>query len=160
MTTEEIQQQQVNQDNASNTPEDKAMKLRQYWTEEVQKLNTYLKDIPSIDHLINIVYTKRQEVVDNYYASLSVYNKQLRIYKQNYAQLYNNIKSGSNGIRYTSDQSIEKQIDAHLIAQREVLDELKTLTEFLWETVKTIDGIQYAVGHKIKIHEIMNGIKF
>lgn len=159
MNPDEIQQQQT-QETTENTPEDKATKLRNYWTEEVQKLNEYLKNLPSVDHLINIVYTKRQEAVDNYYATMSVYNKQYRIYKQNYAQIYNNIKAGSNGIRYTSDQAIDKQIDAQLIAQREVLDELNVLMSFLWETVKSIDGIQYAIGNKIKIHEMMNGLKF
>ena len=113
-----------------------------------------------MDKLLNVVYTKRQKAVDLYYATMGVLNKQLRAYKQQYANIYNTLKLGGNNIRYTNESAINTQIEAQLIEQKAVIDELKLFTDFMWETVKSIDGIQFAVSNKIKIHEILNGLKF
>ena len=86
-----------------------------------------------------------------------VMHKQLRLYKQ-HAGLYNSYKSGQqNGLRYGSDTAIATQIEAQLNDYKEVIDQLKDFTDFMWETIKSIDGIQYAIGHKIKVYELMNG---
>ena len=100
------------------------------------------------------------KAVDLYYATMGVLNKQLRAYKQQYANIYNTLKLGGNNIRYTNESAINTQIEAQLIEQKAVIDELKLFTDFMWETVKSIDGIQFAVSNKIKIHEILNGLKF
>lgn len=143
------------------TMTDKLIALRQEWTQEVESLNEGLKNLAEVDHTLNIIYTKRQKAVDLYYGTLGVLHKQMRNYKQQYANLYNTIKSGQyNGMRYGSDTAINTQIDAQLIELKEVIDELKDFTDFMWETVKSMDGIQYAINSKIKVYELMNGLKF
>ena len=142
------------------TMADKLAALRQEWTSEIESLNEQLKSLPTVDKLLNVVYTKRQKAVDLYYATMGVLNKQLRTYKQQYANIYNTLKLGGNNIRYTNESAINTQIEAQLIEQKAVIDELKLFTDFMWETVKSIDGIQFAVSNKIKIHEILNGLKF
>lgn len=143
------------------TMTDKLIALRQEWTSEVEALNENMKNLAQVDHVINIIYTKRQKAVDLYYGTLGVMHKQLRVYKQQYAGLYNSYKSGQqNGLRYGSDTAISTQIEAQLNDYKEIIDQLKDFTDFMWETIKSIDGIQYAIGHKIKVYELMNGVKF
>lgn len=140
--------------------DERLIKMRQDWTNEVEALNADMKSLPTLDNLLNRVYVKRQNAVDMYYATISVLQKQTREYKKQYADLYNKLKMGTNGIRYTNEQSINMQIEAQLSDVLAVINELKTFTDFMLETVKTIDGIQYAISHKIKIYELMNGLKF
>ena len=71
------------------TMADKLAALRQEWTSEIESLNEQLKSLPTVDKLLNVVYTKRQKAVDLYYATMGVLNKQLRAYKQQYANIYN-----------------------------------------------------------------------
>jgi hypothetical protein len=154
-----IQQEDINTQQP-DTFEEKLIRLRTEWSNEVENLNAELKDLASLDSLLNVVYTKRQTAVDVYYATISVLNKQMREYKKQYANIYNNLKLGQNGIRYTNEQSINVQCEAQLSDQLAIINELKTFTDFMWETVKSIDGIQYAISNKIKIYELMHSVKF
>lgn len=142
------------------TMSDKLIALRQQWTAEIESMNNSLRDIVSVDKLLNSVYTKRQKAVDLYYGTFSVYQAQLRIYKNQYAQIYNNLKAGQNNIRYTNETSINIQIESQLAQQKEIVDDLKTFCDFVWETVRTIDNIIFGINQKVKIMEIQNGLKF
>ena len=142
------------------TISEKFMMLRQNWTAEIENLNSQLKTLPEVDKLLNTLFTKRQNAVNLYYGTYDILMKQSREYKVRYSALYNSIKQGANGIRYTNETSINTQIEAQLVSEREIIDELKNFTDFMWETVKSIDAIQFAVSNKIKIHEILNGIKY
>lgn len=156
-----IKEEQTSEEQQPKTMTDKLIALRQEWTKEVEDMNDNMKNLAQVDHLMNVIYTKRQKAVDLYYGTLGVFNKQVRQYKQQYAVLFNNFKTGQqNGIRYSSDSSIDRQIEAQLIERKEIIDELKNFTDFMWETIKTIDGVQYAINSKIKIYELMNGVKF
>lgn len=139
---------------------EKFIALRQEWTREVEEMNAGLKDIVSLESLLNKIYTKRQKAVDMYYGTYGVYSAQLRIYKNQYAQAYNSLKSGQNNIRYTNETSINIQIESQLSQQKEIVDSLKTFIDFIWETVRTIDNIIYGINQKVKIMEIQNGLKF
>lgn len=149
-----------NNDIQEKTFTEKLVELRQKWTEEVIQLNSEMKDLTTVNKLLNVIYGKRQEAVDLYHSTNHVYLNQMMKYKQKYAALYNNFKTGSNGIRYTNETAIQTQIESVLADHRQILDELKNFLDFIWETVKSIDGLQYSISHKIKIHEILNGLKF
>ena len=41
------------------TMADKLIALRQEWTSEVEALNENMKNLAQVDHVINIIYTKR-----------------------------------------------------------------------------------------------------
>ena len=101
------------------TMSDKLIALRQEWTQEVETLNDNMKNLAEVDHMMNIIYTKRQKAVDLYYGTLGVMNKQLRNYKKQYAALFNSYKTGQqNGIRYGSDTSINTQMDSLIPASK------------------------------------------
>ena len=161
--TQNIQQnnQQTNQQQPQQqmSLEDKLIEMRQEWTKKVEELNADMKNLASLDHLLNIVFTERQRAVDLYYATKSTLDKQLLIYKQKYATIYNNMKLGTNEIRYTNESAIQTQCEAQLTDLRAVIDELKNFIDFMWETVVSINGLQFAISSKIKIYEIMNGLK-
>lgn len=140
--------------------EDKLIEMRQEWTKKVETLNADMKNPATLDHLLNVVYTERQNAVDLYYATKNTFDKQLRGYKQQYAAIYNSFKMGANGIRYTNETAIQTQCEAQLTDLREIIEQLKNFIDFMWETIKSIDGLQYAISSKIKIYEILNGLKF
>ena len=142
------------------TMSEKLIALRQQWTAEIEEMNQGLKDIVSTEHLLNHIYTKRQKAVDLYYGTYGVYNTQLRLYKSQYAQIYNNLKAGQNNIRYTNETSINIQIESQLSQQKEIVDDLKNFCDFVWETVKTIDNLIFGIRQKVEIAKIQNGLKF
>jgi hypothetical protein len=134
---------------------------RQQWTEDINSLNEQMKDLVKVDELMNIVYAKRQAAVDYYYAMASVILKQSKEYKATYNNMFNNIKvNGYNGMRFTSDQGIQRQVEVDLQDKKEVIDLLTNQNNFIRETISTIDNIIYAIKDKIKIKEMLNGMKF
>lgn len=134
---------------------------RQQWTEDINKLNELMKDLVKVDELMNIIYAKRQSAVDYYYAMASVIVKQSKDYKATYNNMFNNIKiNGYNGMRFTSDQGIQRQVEVDLQDKKVVIDLLVSQNNFIKETISTIDNIIYAIKDKIKIKEMLNGMKF
>ena len=75
--------------------------------------------------------------------------------------MFNNIKiNGYNGMRFTTDQSIARQVEVDLQDKKELIDLLVSQNAFIKETISTIDNIIYAIKDKIKIKEMLNGMKF
>lgn len=152
---ENVQQQQT-QSNASSL-ENKLIQLREEWENEIETMNEEMKTLPKLNDLLNVIYTKRQKLVDLYYGTMGVLKKQVRIYTVKQAELYNQLKTNAQ-IRYT-ETALANQIDAQLIQQKEIIEILKTFTDFVYETMRTLDNMIYGVNNKIKIHELMNGLK-
>lgn len=159
-TQTQQQDAQPGQQQQQMTMAEKLIALRQSWTAEITDINAMLKNLQSIDKLLNYIYMKRQNAVDLYYGTYGVYNTQIRNWKCSYAQIYNQLKTGQNNIRYTSDTAINVQIEAQLVSQKQTIDELKNFLDFMWETIKTIDNIIFGVNQKVKIYEIQNGLKY
>lgn len=149
-------QQQPPQSNASSL-ENKLIQLREEWENEIETMNEEMKTLPKLNDLLNVIYTKRQKLVDLYYGTMGVLKKQVRIYTVKQAELYNQLKTNAQ-IRYT-ETALANQIDAQLIQQKEIIEILKTFTDFVYETMRTLDNMIYGVNNKIKIHELMNGLK-
>ena len=134
---------------------------RAKWTKEIEDLNTSMSSLIKVDELMNTVYSKRQAAVDYYYAMNNVILKQSREYKALYNKMFNDIKvNGYNGMRFTSDQSIARQVEVDLADKKELIDLLVSQNAFIKETIATIDNIIYAIKDKIKIKEMLNGMKF
>ena len=134
---------------------------RAKWTKEIEDLNTSMSSLVKIDELMNTVYSKRQAAVDYYYAMNNVILKQSREYKALYNKMFNDIKvNGYNGMRFTADQSIARQVEVDLADKKELIDLLVSQNAFIKETIATIDNIIYAIKDKIKIKEMLNGMKF
>ena len=134
---------------------------RAKWTKEIEDLNTSMSSLIKVDELMNTVYSKRQAAVDYYYAMNNVILKQSREYKALYNKMFNDIKvNGYNGMRFTADQSIARQVEVDLADKKELIDLLVSQNAFIKETIATIDNIIYAIKDKIKIKEMLNGMKF
>ena len=134
---------------------------RAKWTKEIEDLNASMSSLVKVDELMNTVYSKRQSAVDYYYAMNNVILKQSKEYKTSFNNMFNNIKiNGFNGMRFTSDQGIQRQVEVELQDKKELIDLLVSQNAFIKETIATIDNIIYAIKDKIKIKEMLNGMKF
>lgn len=134
---------------------------RETWTNEIAELNEKMKTVPKLDELLNSVYIKRQKAVDFYYAMNGIIIKNTKEYKKLYNDMFNAIKvNGFNGIRFSSDQAITRQIECELQDRKEIIDLLMNHNNFIKETIQTIDNIIYGINQKVKITELINGIKF
>ena len=131
------------------------------WTKEIEDLNASMSSLVKVDELMNTVYSKRQSAVDYYYAMNNVILKQSKEYKASFNDMFNKIKiNGYNGMRFTSDQGIQRQVEVDLQDKKELIDLLVSQNAFIKETIATIDNIIYAIKDKIKIKEMLNGMKF
>ena len=134
---------------------------RAKWTKEIEDLNASMSNLVKVDELMNTVYSKRQSAVDYYYAMNNVILKQSKEYKASFNKMFNEIKiNGFNGMRFTSDQGIQRQVEVELQDKKELIDLLVSQNAFIKETIATIDNIIYAIKDKIKIKEMLNGMKF
>lgn len=134
--------------------------LQDKWTDIIKQLNEQMKTLPELDTMMNEVYMKRQEALDLYYGTMKIQSARTRDYKNKAAIIYNALKGGQNGLRYTNEAAITMQIEAKLSAEKECIDLLSNFTNFMKETVQTIDNIIYGINAKIKIYEMINGLKF
>lgn len=156
--TQTVQQPTIQPQQPSLT--DELAKLQDKWTSIIKDLNDQMKNLPSIDQLMNEIYYKRQEALDLYFGTNRVLAERTRDYKSKAAQIYLALKSGQANLRFTNEQAITLQIESRLVAEKETLDVMNNFVKFMEETVKTIDNIIFGINYKIKVHEMMNGLKF
>ena len=151
-----------NQSNGSNNQslETSLSNLQDKWTDIIKQLNEQMKTLPGLDTMMNEVYMKRQEALDLYYGTMKIQSARTRDYKNKASIIYNALKGGQNGLRYTNEAAITMQIEAKLSAEKECIDLLSNFTNFMKETVQTIDNIIYGINPKIKIYEMIHGLKF
>ena len=152
----------------NNTAQQKPLTLvdklagdRQKWTQEVTELNDMMKTLPKVNELLNVIYTKRQECVDYHTGMEDVIIVQKSQFKQQYNNMFNNIKiNGFNGIRYNTDTNIIKCIEGELAESKKIIDMLENHNNYIKETIATLDNLIYGINQKIKLAEILNGLKF
>ena len=152
--------QDNNQSLNNKSLDEQLTKLQDKWNDNIKFLNEKMKNLSSVNDLLNDVYSYRQDAIDLYYGTFKILSVRTRDYKVKAATIYNNLKSGQNGFRYTNETSLNVQIEAKLTAEKEVIDLLSNFTNYMKETIQTIDNIIYGINNKIKIHEMLNGIKF
>lgn len=158
---ENNQQPQQPQQSQPQTIDEMLTEQRAKWTKEIEELNASMSSLVKVDELMNTVYSKRQSAVDYYYAMNNVILKQSKEYKASFNKMFNEIKiNGFNGMRFTSDQGIQRQVEVELQDKKELIDLLVSQNAFIKETIATIDNIIYAIKDKIKIKEMLNGMKF
>lgn len=139
--------------------EDKLKNIQEKWVNIINDLNSKMKDLPGIDSLLNEIYSHRQNLCDYMYSVLSILGRLTKNYKRKYAERYNYYKLGKNGIRYNNDSAIAAQIEAELEDDKENITLISNNIDFCKETLKTIDNMIYGVNQKIKLYELINGIK-
>ena len=143
------------------TLEDQLKKLQDKWTAEVTELNGMMNTIHKLDELLNIIYTKRQEAVDYYHGINTVILKQSKDYKVAYNNIINRVRqTGLNGVRIQNESALSKIAENELIDKKESIDLLNNHNSFIKETIQTIDNMIYGINQKVKIAEMLNGLKF
>lgn len=153
--------QQTNNQQQPLTLEEQLNEHRNKWTNEITSLNEMMKTLPKVNDLLGIVYMKRQEAVDYYHSMNTVILKQMREYKRQSLNMFNTIKiSGYNGVRLPNDSAIQKVVEVELIDEKSIIDLLTNHNNFIKESIATIDNLIYGINQKIKLGEILNGIKF
>lgn len=128
------------------------------WSACVAELNGGLKKFSELPDLLYVVYTKRQNAWDYYFELLYYITDMEKTYRKAYADRYNYYKTNAQ-IRYSSDLSIKMQIEADLGEELYKIEVLKNHSEYMKETIKTIDDIIYAISNRIKIEEMINQMK-
>ena len=153
--------QQTNTQQQPLTLEEQLNEHRNKWTTEITSLNEMMKTLPKVNDLLGIVYMKRQEAVDYYHSMNTVILKQMREYKRQSLNMFNTIKiSGYNGVRLPNDSAIQKVVEVELIDEKSIIDLLTNHNNFIKESIATIDNLIYGINQKIKLGEILNGLKF
>lgn len=137
-------------------------KRRAYWMEWVQDMNKCLKHLDKLDDLQAEVFSRRQEVVEEYHSMAFDLAKRAKTYNEKYAEVYNKIRlikvaQGSATFMYNTEKAIAAQIDAQLSQDKYIIDMVESQLQYLDSTLKTIDGIIYAISNRIKIEEIRIG---
>ena len=139
--------------------EDKLSAIQDKWVNSVHDLNAAMKTLPSLNDLLNKVYASRQDAVDYYHSLMTTLMALSRKYNADRVELYKNLKMGTNGLRYTNETAINNQIEAVLIDQKKQIQLINNHIEYMKETIKTIDNMIFGIGQKIKVYELLNGIK-
>ena len=142
--------------------EQKFSERREYWMNWITEMNKCLKDVDNLVTLQANVYTKRQEAVENYHSLAATTAKWVKVYKEKYAVLYKDIRmiktaQGATTYMFPTEAAIRDQIEAQLSDEKYLIDILESHLNYLDGTIKTIDGIIYAIQNRIKIEEIKIG---
>lgn len=150
--------QQNIQQTSPVTLEEYFLSHQQQWSAIISELNTKMKNFGDLIDLQNVIYSKRQDAVDYYFGLLSKISALHKDYKFKYSQKYNYYKTQSQ-IRYSSEASINAQIDADLKDDKYNIELLDQHAKYMSETVKTIDNLIYGINNRIRVEELLKGIK-
>ena len=152
----------MDQTNKFAEVEQKFDERRNYWFTWIQDMNESLRKTDTIINLQAIVFTKRQEALENYHSLSATLAKRVKVYKEKSANLYKEIRlmktaQGASTFMFTNEGAIREQIDASLSDEKYLIDIMESHLNYLDNTIKTIDGIIFAISNRIKLEEIKLG---
>ena len=128
------------------------------WNGILHMLNEKMKNINTLPDLMNVVYCQRQDAVDYYHTMLNKLTKREKEYKQLYAAEYNKLKTNAQ-IRYSTEAAINAQIEASLADVIYITNLLDNHTRYMLDTIKSIDNIIYGINNRLRVEELMEGVK-
>lgn len=128
------------------------------WNNILHILNERMQDISTLPDLMNVIYCQRQDAVDYYYSMLNKLTKREKEYKQAYAAEYNRLKTSAQ-IRYSTEAAINAQIEANLADMIYITKLLDNHTRYMQDTIKSIDGLIYAIKNRVKVQQLIEGVK-
>ena len=140
------------------TLEDYIANHQQQWSVIINDMNSKMKNFADLPDLQNVIYSRRQDALDYYFALLAKVSALSRTYKEEYAKKYNYYKVNAN-IRYSSDAAINAQIASDLKDSMYQIELLENHSKYMAETLKTIDSIIFAINNRIRIEELINQVK-
>lgn len=148
----------MEEQNNISTLEDYISTHQKTWSALVTELNSKMKKFADLPDLQNVVYAKRQDALDYYFILLGKISSLVKDYKSKYAAKYNYYKVSSQ-IRYSSDAAINAQIDSDLGQEKYNIELLDNHAKYMQETIKTIDSIIYGINNRIRVEELISGLK-
>lgn len=128
------------------------------WNAIMHELSEKMKNINTLPDLLNIVYCYRQDAVDYYYTMLNKLALQNKYYKQAYAAEYNKLKTSAQ-IRYATESAINAQVEANMADTIYTTSLLNNHTKYMLDTIKSIDNLIYGINNRIRVEELMEGVK-
>lgn len=140
------------------TLEDYIAEHQTRWSAAVAEFSTKMKKFTDLIDLQYQIYSNRQNALDYYFSLLIKVSQLSRTYKEQYAAMYNSIKTGSQ-IRYSSEAAVNAQIASSLSELTYKIELLENHAKFMQETIKTIDSVIYAINNRIRIEELIQGLK-
>lgn len=138
--------------------DDYIAKSKQEWLDIVNEMNKKFKSINALRDLTSELYSQRQialEYNNELLNKISILNKKYRV---EYANKFNFYKTQSN-LMYKSDSSINAQILSDLSELLYKIEIMSNFSEFMKETIKTIDDMIYAVANRIRLEELIIGTR-
>lgn len=164
MESIQIQQSAVSEQPASEVQE-KPKTFEEYievhqerWNGILHTLNEKMKNINTLPDLLNVIYCQRQDAVDYYHTMLNKLTKREKEYKQAYAVEYNKMKTNAQ-IRYSTEAAINAQIEANLADMIYITNLLDNHTRYMQDTIKSIDNLIYGINNRLRVEELMEGVK-
>lgn len=137
------------------------LKEQQTWVDDIKTLNEKMKDLPKLYELLNEIYETRQVCVAQHSKINLMLLQKTTEFKAKYNYAFNNYKlnGASNGMRFSSDSAIQRQIEVDLQVEASMIEVIKNHRDYLEKTIESIDAMRYGIPQKVRIYEIMNGIK-
>lgn len=142
--------------------EDALDKRREYWMTTISEMNECLLNVEDLIRLQSVIYIKRQEALENYHNLSASLAKRIKKYKEDSAKIYKEIRliktaPGASTFMFPTEGSVKEQIESQLSSDKYLIDLMENHVNYLDNTIKTIDGIIFAISNRIKIEEIKLG---
>ena len=126
------------------------------WTNKVKGYADRMRKLDTMRDLQPDIIVARQVAVDYYNRVLRMLAKLNSEYKPLYAQKYNKYKFEVNKM-YTSDPSINAQVESELIARVTEINIISNHAQFMRETIKTLDNIYYSFTNRVELEKLLRG---
>ena len=149
----------IEQKQESQTIEEYFYSKQEYWNNIISTLSEKIKDINSVQELMLVVYTYRQNAVDSYHYMLNKLEAQKRVYNIAYANEYNKIKTFAQ-IRYTSETAINAQIAGNMADTIYTTNLMSNHAKYMLDTIKSLDSIIYGIKNYTELEKIKAGGQF
>ena len=125
-------------------------------------MNKKLSNMDDLTALQSVVFVMRQEAVENYHNLSATLAKRVKKFKEDSAKLYKELRltktvQGASTFMFPTEGSIREQIEAQLSSDKYIIDIIENHVNYIDSTIKTIDGIIFAISSRIKIEEIKIG---
>lgn len=131
---------------------------RMKWEGIVREMSLQMKRILSLGELMTTIYTERQQTVEYYHYLLSVLIKLNAKYRKEYAEKYDFWTTKSQ-IRYPNETTKVNKILSEMSDICEKKEKVENHSNFMKNTIATIDNIIYAIPRRIDIEQMIKGDK-
>jgi len=146
------------QQNSSNTNEQIHKRFaveREDWTSKVSEMAERLRDIYSLGDLLTDLYSQRQIALEYSHTLMGHMTKINKIYREKKVERFD-FYTRQYDIRLDKDPKNDR-IAADLTDIVERRELLQNHLDYMRETIRTVDGLCYAVKHRMELEQYKRG---